>query len=117
VRIVLDTAILVRGQLIQIVESEHTLLVSSEMLYELGRVLRYPRMVARHGLSENGIYDYLGYLREVSEIIVPDPLLITPIRDVNDTVVIQTAILGDADVLCTKDRDFSSLRRTNDLFL
>ena len=29
-----------------------------------------------------------------------------PIRDVNDIIVMQTAIVGEADVLCTKDEDF-----------
>jgi len=29
-----------------------------------------------------------------------------PIRDVNDIAVAQTAILGEANVLCSKDQDF-----------
>jgi uncharacterized protein len=116
VRIILDTAILVRGHggakglarnlLIGIVEFDHILLLSNEMLYELARVLRYPRMLALHGLSEKRIYDYVGFLREAAEIVVPNPLLVTPIRDVNDAVVMQTAVIGEADVLCTRDRDF-----------
>jgi len=116
VRIILDTAILVRGHgaskglardlLIGIVESDHSLLLSNEMLYELARVLRYPRMMALHGLSEKRIYDYICFLHEAAEIVVPNPLLVTPIRDVNDTVVMQTAVIGEADVLCSKDRDF-----------
>jgi uncharacterized protein len=116
VRIILDTAILVRGHasskrlardlLISVVESDHILLLSNEMLYELAKVLRYPRMLALHGLSEKRIYDYVSFLREAAEIAVPNPLLVTPIRDVNDTVVMQTAVIGEADILCTKDRDF-----------
>ena len=44
----------------------------------------------------------------VVEVIGTTPLpgLVTPIRDVNDTVVMQTAVIGEADILCTKDRDF-----------
>jgi putative PIN family toxin of toxin-antitoxin system len=76
------------------------------MLYELARVLRYPRMLAHHGLSEQRIYEYVGFLRETAEIVILNPLLVTPIRDVNDTVVMQTAVIGEADVLCTKDSDF-----------
>jgi putative PIN family toxin of toxin-antitoxin system len=116
VRIVLDTAILVRGHdgssglardlLLHIVESDHILLLSNEMLYELAKVLRYPRMLALHGLSENRIYDYVGFLGEAAEIVTLNPLLITPIRDINDTVVMQTAVIGEADVLCTRDRGF-----------
>jgi predicted nucleic acid-binding protein len=56
VKIVLDTTILVRANehthglarelLTTIVESEHTLLVSNEMLFELAKVLRYSRLQA-----------------------------------------------------------------------
>ena len=72
----------------------------------LAQVLRYPRMLPLHGLSEKRICDYVAFLRESAEIVALNSLLITLIRDVNDTVVMQTAILGEADVLCTKDRDF-----------
>jgi putative PIN family toxin of toxin-antitoxin system len=116
VRIVLDTAILVRAHdgakglardlLLSIIESDHVLLISDEMLFELAKVLRYPRMLALHGLSEGRIYNYIGFLREATEIVHPNPLLITPIRDLNDTVVMQTAIIGEAEVLCTRDQDF-----------
>jgi putative PIN family toxin of toxin-antitoxin system len=116
VRIVLDTAILVRAHdgatglardlLLRLIESDHVLLISDAMLYELAKVLRYPRMLALHGLSEGRIYDYIGFLRRTTEVIRPNPLLVTPIRDINDTVVMQTAIIGEADVLCTRDQDF-----------
>ena len=115
-RIVLDTAILVRAHdgakglarelLLKVIESDHVLPIPDEMLYELAKVLRYPRMLAFHGLSESRIYDYVGFLRETTEIVRPNPLLTTPIRDVNDTVVRQTAIIGEANVLCTRDQDF-----------
>lgn len=115
-RIVLDTSILVRAHesasgparelLLRIIESDHVLVISNEILHELARVLRYPRMIALHGLSEGRIYDYIAMLRAASEIVRTDPLLITPVRDVNDTIVMQTAIIGDAEVLCTKDEDF-----------
>jgi len=75
-------------------------------MFALARVLRYPRMLALSGLSEERIYEYIGFLREAAEIVPSDPFLVTPIRDVNDTVVMQTAIIGDAEVLCTKDQDF-----------
>ena len=115
-RILLDTAILVRGHgssrglardlPISIVESDHVLLLSNAMLFELAKVLRYPHMPELHGLSEERIYDYVVFLREAAEIVSPNPLLITPIRDMNDTVVMQTALIGEADVLRTRDRDF-----------
>ena len=115
-RIVLDTTILVRAHdgakglardlLLRVIESDHVLLTSDEMLYELARVLRYPRLRALHGLSEGRIYGYIGLLREVAEIVSLNPLLVTPIRDVNDAIVMQTGILGEAAILCTRDQDF-----------
>ena len=76
------------------------------MLHELARVLRYPRLLAFYGLSEARVYHFIGFLREVAEIVTLSPLLTPPIRDVNDIVVLQTAILGEANILCTRDDDF-----------
>lgn len=73
----------------------HTLLLSNEMLHELARVLRYPRLLAFYGLSEARVYHFIGLLREVAEIVTLSPLLTPPIRDVNDIVVLQTAVLGE----------------------
>lgn len=115
-KIVLDSSILVRAHeyslglarelLIKIVNSEHKLVLSNEMLYELARALRYPRLQAFYGLSEDLIYNYIAFLHHFSEIVALNPLVTAPIRDVNDIVVIQTAILGEADILCSKDQDF-----------
>jgi putative PIN family toxin of toxin-antitoxin system len=116
VKIVLDTSILVRANersfgiarelLIRIVNSEHRLVLSNEMLYELTRVLRYPRLQAFYDLPENLVYDYVAFLRHSSEMVILNPLVTAPIRDVNDVIVMQTAIIGEADILCTKDEDF-----------
>jgi predicted nucleic acid-binding protein len=76
VRIVLDTAILVRAHhgatglardlLLRLLESDHVVLVSNKTLFELAKVLRYPRMLALHGLSEGRIFDYVDFLREAT---------------------------------------------------
>ena len=52
------------------------------------------------------LFEYVKLLRQSSEIVILDPLVIAPIRDVNDIIVMQTAIIGEADVLCTDDEDF-----------
>jgi len=116
VKIVLDTTILVRANersnglarelLLNVVESKHTLLLSNEMLRELAKVLRYPRLQAFYDLTEDLVFDYINFLRQASEIVDLNPLVTAPIRDVNDIMVMQTAIIGEADVLCTKDDDF-----------
>ena len=115
-KIVLDTSILVRANehshgiardlLFRIIEDRHTLLISNEMLHELSRVLRYPRLQAVYHLSEDLIYGYVAFLRLNSRNVELDPLIPAPIRDVNDIVVMQTAIIGEADILCSGDDDF-----------
>jgi putative PIN family toxin of toxin-antitoxin system len=116
VRIVLDSNILVRAfvssrglahdLLLVILASDHTLILSNEMLSEVARVLRYPRLMVVHGENEESIYDFTGWLRDTAEIVALDPLARAPIRDRNDIFVLQTALNGEADVLCSCDRDF-----------
>ena len=115
-KIVLDTTILVRANehthglarelLTNIVEGEHKLLLSNEMLHELARVLRYPRLQEFYSLTEDMVFHYVKFLRRSSEIVTLDPLVSAPIRDVNDIIVMQTAIIGEAEILCTTDEDF-----------
>src|SRR5260221_14787912 len=50
--------------------------------------------------------NYIAFLRHSSEVVTLNPLVTAPIRDVNDISVMQTAIIGEADILCTKDDDF-----------
>jgi len=116
VRVVLDTTILVRAGasphglardlLLAIITAKHPLILSNEMLHELAKVLRYPRLMAIHRLPEMQIYNFVEFLREAAEIIPLSPLFAAPIRDVNDIIVLQTAVLGEADVICTTDQDF-----------
>ncbi|MCC6536450.1 MAG: putative toxin-antitoxin system toxin component, PIN family [Bryobacterales bacterium] len=117
-KITLDTSILIqtfgRGSLIAqelldiILIGDHRLVLSNALLAETSRVLRYPRLQTIHGKSEAEIYAFIGLLRSVAEMVQPDPLLPAPIRDPNDAIILQTAVLGSVDVLCTVDNDFSS---------
>jgi putative PIN family toxin of toxin-antitoxin system len=116
VRIVLDSNILVRAfvssqgvardLLLAILASDHTLVLSNEILFEAARVLRYPHLMAVHGEDEETIYEFTGWLRNAAEMVALDPLTPAPIRDRNDIFVLQTVLRGEADVLCTGDRDF-----------
>lgn len=115
-RIVLDSNILVRSfvkshglarELLRVIlASDHVLILSSEMLFEVARVLRYPRLMTIHEENEEAIYNFTGWLRDAAEVIALNPLAPAPIRDRNDIFVLQTALNGEADVLCTGDRDF-----------
>jgi putative PIN family toxin of toxin-antitoxin system len=108
VRIVLDTTILVRATdkthgparelLLTIVSGKHTLVLSSEILHEVAKVLRYPGLQEFYGLSEARVYEFIGYLREVAEIIPLNPLLVLP-----------TPKSGGFSALCLVDSiDFAS---------
>jgi predicted nucleic acid-binding protein len=86
VRIVLDSNILVRsfarpgglasGLLLAILDGDHTLVLSNEMISEVARVLRYPRLAAAHGQSEEAIYNFTGWLRDAAEIVALNPLAV-----------------------------------------
>ncbi len=115
-RIVLDSNILVRAfakshglayELLQaVLDGSHVLLLSNEMLAEVSRVLRYPRFAMDHGEEEDAVYEFIGWLRHSAELIPLNPFTLAPTRDTNDVIVLQTALSGEADVLCTCDGDF-----------
>ena len=94
-----DTGGLARHLLFNILESDHLLVLSSQILAETSRVLRYPRMRARHGMRDSRIYEYVMFLQSVAAMVQPDPMLVVPIQDPNDIVVVQTAIIGGAEAI------------------
>ena len=117
-RVVLDTNILVRANpkvspqglardlLLTIVSGPHVLVLSSAILVEVQRVLTYAHVQARWPLTAKAIEQYLVFLEasgvlaelpEVSPAVVSDP---------DDDPILQTAIVGHADILCTRDEAF-----------
>lgn len=115
-RIVLDSNILIRAfvsqqgsaneLLISLIKGGHRLVTSGEILFEVGRILRQPRMGSIHGKTEDDVYDFISWLRVTSYLVEVDIFPLAPIRDPGDVLVLQTAAMGRADVLCTCDRDF-----------
>ncbi len=115
-RIVLDTAILIRATakatgpgrrlLERIAAGRHQLIASPFLLEETERVLNYPRMQALYGLRPSEIREHLDFIQSVAEIL--DPVVSAPVvlSDPNDDPVIYTAVAARADVICTRDADF-----------
>ena len=78
-RVLLDVNILVRANensdglarklLLQLLSGRHVILTSTEILMELVRVLRYPRMQALFGLTEEQIYEYVQFLKGICQIV------------------------------------------------
>ena len=117
-RIVFDTNILVRafaspnGSASKTLEAAltgiHTFLLSSDILREVTRVVRKPDMMLLHRKTEDDVYGFATRLQRTAEMVLLNPLLTGPIRDHNDIIVLQTALSGSADSICTLDRDFSA---------
>ena len=117
-RIVLDTNILVRANptvsplglarelLLTTVSGPHTLILSAPILIEVRRVLNYPHVQARWPLTQEAIEQYLHFL-EAAGILVEAPVSSPAVvSDPDDDPILQTAIVGRADVLCTRDEAF-----------
>lgn len=115
-RVVLDATVSVRAHpasrstgrkvLTALPEARHTLLLSNEIIVETIKVLRYPRLRKLHALAEDELYDYAQFLQDVCQTVVLKHPYQAPLRDPNDLDVMQTAERGEADVLCSNDRDF-----------
>ncbi len=116
-RIVPDATVLIRAHnrskvvarrlFREILERGHRLILSNEMVAEVTRVLRYPHFQNLYGLSEADLLEYTQFLQNVADIVRLDPQYRAPVlRDPNDADVLQTAERGEADIICTNDRDF-----------
>ncbi|MFN0101452.1 MAG: putative toxin-antitoxin system toxin component, PIN family [Bryobacteraceae bacterium] len=118
-KVVLDTNVLVRANprtsprglarelLLTVVSGPNTLVVSPYLLDEIQQVLSYPHVQRRWPLSRESIGNYLAYLEDaalVVELMHPPPAILS---DPDDDPILQTAIMGGVDVLCTRDNAFS----------
>jgi putative PIN family toxin of toxin-antitoxin system len=118
VRVVLDTNILVRANpkaspqglardlLLTIVSGPHVLILSSAILIEVTRVLTYPHLQARWPLSDEAIVQYLGFLEAAGVVAELPEVFPAVVSDPDDDPILQTAIVGKADVLCSRDVAF-----------
>lgn len=85
-------------------EQRYTLLMSEPLLDELAAVLARPRLVRKYGISQADILELRAMLQAQSEEVkVRGDLKIC--RDPDDDIVIETALLGSADALVTRDDD------------
>jgi uncharacterized protein len=113
-RVLLDTNILVRaagnseglaGRLLEeVVSGPHVLVVSPYLLSEIPRVLGYPRLQLRWRLTPETIAEFVSRIADVAETVLtttPDPVVIA---DPDDDPIVQTAVFGKVDFLCTRDR-------------
>lgn len=112
-RIVLDSNILVRAAwkadglasllLRSVLVGPHRLIVSPFILDEVARVLAYPRLQTRWGLTDERIQQHVNRLAAAAEIVAASSADRVVPHDPDDDFIVQTAIAGKADALCTRD--------------
>lgn len=115
-RVVLDTNVLVRSHanaagparecFRRFEAGDHVLLVSHYLLTELARVLTYPRLMAIHRLSTAEIAEFLAAVQTVGELVdTPHDAVESVVSsDPDDDPIVQLAVNGRAEALCTLDR-------------
>lgn len=82
---------------------------STWILAEVRRVLVYPHVTKRWPLSEEETGNYLSTLQEAAVLVELPESFPAVVSDPDDDPILQTAILGEADVLCTRDIAFDDL--------
>lgn len=113
-RVMLDTNVLISAllfpggrmsALMDIIFTQHELVLSSYVVDELKRVVRrkFPtKLLAVEKLLLTMRYEYVYTPTEMDETLFA-------IRDIKDYPVLYTAIIEDVDVLITGDKDFSDI--------
>ncbi|MGA3237185.1 MAG: putative toxin-antitoxin system toxin component, PIN family [Bryobacteraceae bacterium] len=115
-RILLDANLLVRAaitpyglarKILHLIGAgeEHVLIVSSHLLAEVADVLSRPRIQARWPLPGNEIESYCQYLSAAGEEVKIRQLP-PAISDPKDQAIIEAAVSGRAEVICTGDTHF-----------
>jgi putative PIN family toxin of toxin-antitoxin system len=87
------------------------LVVSEPMLAELAKVLARRRIARRTGLTPEEQEEFLNSLRDLADVVTLTGE-VRLCRDPNDDTVIETALVGKANVLVSRDED---LTRTPEL--
>lgn len=84
-------------------DGDFELLITSQILDELDRVLRYPRIVKRTGWSEEQIVEFLETLEQAASLS-PGLLTVEVADDPDDNMYLACAIEGGADYIVTGDK-------------
>lgn len=110
VRVMLAKSPLARALRDSLESGAFILLTSEEILSELARVLRYPRILARHALTEAAIQKFERSPRSVA-IVVPGLYAVSKIEaDHSDDKFLACALEGDADCIVSEDPHLRDLK-------
>ena len=123
-RAVLDTNVLISYLLthrppiatlidVHVAREEVVLVTAPELLEELDRVLRYPRL-QRYYRSEERTR-FVAQLMVLSDLVELPEAIPRICRDPDDDRVIACAVAGDADVIVSGDHDLLALGQVADI--
>lgn len=98
-------------------EKRFEVLITSPMLDEIGRVLRYPRIAKRHGLDETDIERHLTMLADQATRIEATEMLNVVVDDESDNRYLECAMAGRADYLVTGDEHLLAVQQFRGLFI
>lgn len=111
-RIALDTNVLIsafatRGlssDVLNLILSDHQLVLGETVLSELDRILRIKLKVPADTVQET-----TAFLRSQAVVVSSAPPLDVPLRDEDDVPVLSEAVHGLAEILVTGDQDLLSV--------
>ncbi|MFO0944613.1 MAG: putative toxin-antitoxin system toxin component, PIN family [Planctomycetota bacterium] len=115
-RVVIDTNVLVRSTpvsqggparevLERLLSGSHILITSEPLIAEIADVIQRPGVRRLHGMSDARIAEFIAMLESSSDAFaLPTTMPALVPDDPKDAPVVATAIVGRADVLCTRDR-------------
>jgi len=118
IRAVLDANVLVSGIVTEGVPrsilrawraGRFHLVASQATLDEIGRVLRYPKIVRRHHWSESEIHGFTESLEALAILTTGKLRLNVVAADPSDDRYLECAVEGEADCLVTGDRHLLKL--------
>ena len=118
-RILLDSNVLVRAVIspkgpaaavYDLIQAPHVLVTSTAVVGDLVDALRYPHIRVLHGLTDDQVDVVVHAMHADAENVpLPSPALIPFVcADRDDDFILATAVLGNADILCTRDRHLRS---------
>jgi putative PIN family toxin of toxin-antitoxin system len=84
-----------------------TLVTSWALLQELSEVLGRPRMRRKYGVTQADIREFVALLRAQAYLANVSGV-VRLCRDPDDDMVIETALRGRANILVTRDADFTA---------
>lgn len=110
---VLVSAVATRGLCADVLREvllRHRLIISSELLTELENVFRKVL-----GLQQNIISEFIGVIKQDSQVSTSSPLLNVKIRDKDDLLILSSALNGGADLFITGDKELLGLKRIKNM--